>query len=323
MIKYRKLILNNDNFPSSFNDIENLEQYSQDEKIEFIENNIIKQINLYNPKMSVMEILYENLTEQFEDIHISKYTGAIVEDQCINDKFVENYRKHKYFIYNKDGRLYARKIIEYIFVSPATERSRNAFCSQVFFPVIIDYIKTYISSPSYSIANHKFMFINIVNNEISANSILRPLAVLTKIGMDYVDVFTQAINLAQIPNDLNTFLKQYDRDYHEHYNEESNIYTNDYYLINFNKKIFQIKMDYILNNIELKTQEKYDFKGSSEKFFWIVILPISIWAYNLDYKINFKNYVDFCNEYRGKFKDNSDKFLRFEFLINYFNKYFI
>ena len=48
------------------------------------------------------------------------------------------------------------------------EDTRNAFVSQTVFPTLLDYAADHLQSPSYSIANHKFCFINILNKKLTS-----------------------------------------------------------------------------------------------------------------------------------------------------------
>ena len=79
------------------------------------------------------------------------------------------------------------------------------------FPTLLEYAEEYMQSPSYTIANHKFCFINILDKTITANMILRHLASLCAAGMDYIEVFgNDSIDVKQIPKDLKAFLRIYE-----------------------------------------------------------------------------------------------------------------
>lgn len=317
-----KLVLNERSYPSKFNEIKDINAPANVSKIKYIESYIIKSINEYNNKLNISEITYENLDTQFSNIHTSNSTGAIVEEIDILDSQKELYAQKDFYVYSKENKFIARRIVEYVFISLPTEASRTAFCSQVIFPTLIDYIQTYINSPSYSAANHKFMFINIVNDKITSKYILRPLAALIKIGMDYVDVFKKSILIEDIPNDLKTFMQIFENNFDSKYDSSLQLFNSKYYSIDFKNKILKIKKEYIEDNIEQKKNGFYDFKGSSEKFYWITIYPTAIFAYNSNFTVDYSEYIEFCDKYDRKFNNNSDKFSRFKFFIIYFKKYF-
>ena len=66
-----------------------------------------------------------------------------------------------------------------------------------------------IISPSYTIADHKFLFINLLNKEITANMILRHIAGMYLIGIDYIETFVDSLDTSNIPKDLLEFLKTF------------------------------------------------------------------------------------------------------------------
>ena len=212
----------------------------------------------------------------------------------------------------------------YLFVSGAVENTRTAFISQTVFPTLLEYAEEYLQSPSYSIANHKFCFINILNKTITSKMILRHLASLIVAGMEYVEVFNNdSILLSNIPKEMKQFLLEYASDYSNCYNSVTNIYDGDYYRVEFDNKLFVWKTDSMIAKLVLKNNNNVDFNGSAEKFYWIEVLPMALFAYNLGYEIDYSEYRNFVITYENRFSPTSEKFSRCKILLRYIKKYFI
>lgn len=315
----RKLIISNDSFPTDFNKID-VTPPSGLTKQQHIEQSILSCINNYNPKLEVTCIIYDNLAVQFSHVKSGKYTGAIVEDLEIENSLEETYKNKGYYTFKTETQTYARRILLYVFMSPADESGRNGFVSQTIFPTILDYMENNLDSPSYTIAEHKFLFINIINKQITANMILRHIAGMYLIGVDYIETFTNSIDVKSLPKDILEFLKLFDTDFHSNYDALSKIYENDYYKIIFSNKKFIIKANKLIADT-ITINGRTDFKGSSEKFYWIEVYPLVILAYNLGYSIDYSEYTNYCTSYRTRFSTRSEKFSRCETLLKYFKKY--
>lgn len=317
----KKLIFNCWRFEDMFDDIE-INSPEINDKQSYIEQLLIDKINKYNKKLDIKEVKYELLYNQFPDFKKDGRTGAIVEDILIDDKEKSLYENKGYHVFINDETYYARHILKYIFMTPSKEQSRNIFISQSIFPALADYMEDNLPSPSYSAANHGFILINIVNRQITAASIMKTIALLLAAGMDYITLFDfSALVKSDIPNDLKSFLRKYDGNkFNQYYNEIEDIYENKYYTIDFYHKVLTIKTDDIISNLVNKNGY-VDFNGSDEKFYWAQIYPISVFAYQKGYKIDYSEYESFCNNYQNRFSPKSKKISRCKVILAYLKKY--
>lgn len=320
----RILLLNDSQFPNVFNSV-NVIPPTGMSKITYTENRMLAAINQYNPKLDVVRIEYLAIETQFPNFKKGTSNGVLVEEFDINPSLTATYRANGCHVYLISGRCICRRIMMYVFISGAYENTRTAFISQTVFPTLLDYAEEYMQSPSYTIANHKFCFINILNKTITANMILRHLASLCAAGMDYVEVFGNgSIDVKQIPKDLKAFLRIYASDYAAKYNAMTDIYEDDNYRIEFGSKLFVWKAaPMAATKLVPKTATTVDFNGSSEKFYWIETLPMAIFAYNQGYIVDYSDYSNFITTYRTQFPNTSKKFARCEVLLDYIEKYFI
>lgn len=317
-----KLVLNPQSFPNKFSEIE-ITIPKEENKIKYVEKMIIRKINEYNPKLNLSCIIYEDLKEQFSRVKTSNYTGAIIRELEISANEIESYKKSGFYIFEKDNKIFARSIIEYVYISSPTADARNSAISQVIFPTHIEYMNEFKNSPSHYVADHKFMFINIIGKSITAQTILRHIASLIAIKFDYVEIFHKSINNDYIVNDIKKFIEYYNSDskFEEYYDSDNNIFDNDCYKIDFSKKEFYIGTKYLERSIiyDPNTQ-KYSFHGSSEKFFWMEVYPMVIYAFNSGYKVNYSEYEEICNKYY-ELMNHTEKISRCIYLLNYIKKY--
>lgn len=320
----RILLLNNSQFPNTFNLI-SVTPPAGMTKIEYTENMMLAAINRYNPKLAVTGIEYGEIEKQFKNYKKGSYNGVLVEEAVINPALAEVCRENEGYVYNDGAKCICRKIMMYVFVSGPDENTRTAFVSQTVFPTLLDYAEEYMQSPGYTIANHRFCFINILNKKLTANMILRHLASLFAAGMDYIEVFeNKSIDVNQIPKELKAFLEIYASNYTDKYNVAEDKYEDDNYRIEFSNKRFVWKTSLMAETkLTKKTDGMLDFNGSSEKFYWIELLPMAILAYHQGYKVDYSEYLNFITEYKPKFSSNSKKFARCEVLLEYIEKYFI
>lgn len=295
---------------------------------EYVKKRMINAINNYNPKLKVERVeyfRYEDIKSQFPLFKEGDNHGLLVEEMSIktlNDKQKIKFRNQGWFIDNTVGT--ARRIIMYLYLSDPKEGARNSFVSQRLFPELIDYIGDYIESPSSSMTNHKELFINIVPKTITAPSILRNLASFCAIGMGYIEIFdTHTLDPNEIPNDLKNFLEKYTNRAHyknEFYDAANNIFENSFYRVEFDRKILYLKANILSDSIVYENR-KYKFFGSSEKFYWVEILPISIFAHNLGYEVNYLEYEKFINDFSNKISDKNEKMKRCKIVLQYIKKY--
>lgn len=304
---FRFLALNCDNIKDIFDDEVILSEYSKED----IELLLLKKVNAFNKKLNISKVIYESLQEQFPFYKKTGRSGAIIEDTQIDTTLINEYKQNGYYVFQQDEITYARNIIEYVFFTPTRENSRNIFISQTLFPALVDYMEDYLNTSNYTCANHKFMLINIANKEITADSIITTISILIKIGLDYLVLFDYpTIHRDTIPDNIKTFIK-------ERYANCTEIYENKYYKIDFTRKLLKIK------TYELETKIKNNiFEGSDEKFYWIQIFPIAIFAHNSGYKVDYSEYDNFCQSYRKVFSSKNKKFNRCITILRYLEKYF-
>jgi hypothetical protein len=320
----RILLLNDSQFPNGFNSVI-VTQPAGMTKIAYTEKRMLAAINQYNPKLDVTRIEYLAIENQFSNYKKGKSNGVLVEEFDIDPALASIYRANGCYVYSTDSRCLCRRIMMYVFISEVNEETRTALISQTVFPTLLDYAEEYMKSPSYTIANHKFCFINILNKTLTAKMILRHLASLCAVGMDYIEVFENgSIDVNQIPKDLKAFLRVYASNFTAKYNEKTDIYEDDNYMIEFFEKKFIWKASPMAaTKIIHKTATTVDFSGSSEKFYWIETLPMAVFAYNQGYKVDYSDYSNFIATYRSQFSNTSKKFARCEVLLEYIEKYFI
>ena len=298
-------------------------------KIEYVENCIIDAMNNYNSKLNVKEIEYSSFSQiqsQFPSFKEGANHGLLVGEIEINSLELEKYSHSGWYVFSDEGVMKARRILMYLYLSNINEGSRNSFTSQTLFPEMIDYIEEYIGSPSYSMTNYKNCFINLLTKKVTAPSILRHLSSFCLIGMDYIEVFNNySLNPTSIPSDLKSFLEKYTHksNYNEFYDDKNDIFDNGRYRIDYKRKQFSLETKTLTIGQDLirKNNGEYDFHGSSEKFYWIEVLPMSLFAYNQGYSVDFSKYQSFIDEYCNKFSNDSEKMKRCKIILSYIEKY--
>lgn len=318
----RILLLNDKRFPAGLINV-NVNPPVGIEKTTYVENSIICAINNYNPKLDVKKIEYLAIKMQFPFYKESKSNGAIIEEFEIPAAEQSRYIRNDCYVYSTGAKWFCRRVMLYVFVSGVDEDTRSAFISQTVFPTLLEYANEFMKSPSYTLSNHKFCFINVLNKTLTSSMILRHLAGLCAAGMDYIEVFPNgSLNPMTIPFDLKKFLEEYSSDFKGNYNTLTQCYEDDYYHVDLIQKRLTWKTESMISKLKINAQT-VDFNGSAEKFYWIEILPLSIFAYNQGYKVDYSQYENFVMTYKSRFSPISDKFKRCEVLLEYAKKYFI
>lgn len=312
----RKLLLSDSAFPDKLESSEITHPVVLS-KQQYIENKIIEGINNYNSKLKVSSIEYIRINEQFPDLNFfGIYTGIIVEDIEIQQSEKELNINKKYFVWEDTGRIYARKIVLYVIMSDYMEKSRSAF-SQLFFPVLIEFMRFYNSSPSFSIANLPIYYINF-QSKVSSNNILKQTAGMIISDIEYIDVFNINPKLKNVSSNMDKFSENY----LDNYNPAVLLYSCDNFEIDRGSKVTTIKTNKLVigDCLKIKSDGKYSFDGSKEKFYWIDILPIIILSCKNGYKIDYSLLKIFYDNNITNFSINDDKFRRFFNLIEFIKK---
>lgn len=320
------LLLDKSGFPKNFKNIklninsDELEEDKFDEDItlkqKYVEEQLIKTINDYNPKLNINKIEYVDILKHFPQVKVGKYTGLIVEDE----EFISiQYKEEGNFLWLDRDKRFGKDIKIYVYLSQAKEGARNSTFTQVIFPTLIEYIEEYIESPSYTISNHPIYFINIIGTGISALSLLKRMAFFHLLQIEVLEVFNKNIDTKSITYDMRKFVEKFEKDY----NEDDSMYSTEYYTIDFSKKkvILDTKKLVLGQHLEQNPNTmEYSFRGSYEKFYWMDTLAISMLACRSGFKLDYSQLEEFYKSNLGKFKSTDDKFRRFETLIKFIKK---
>jgi len=314
----RKLLLSSLGFPEKFIS-SSVSPPNTVPKQQYMEQKIIDSINNHNPKLKVSDIEYLDIKDQFPHLKIGKYAGVIVEDIVIKELQKDHFIDKKYYVWESDNEWYARKIVVYVFLSDYEVKGRNII-SQSIFPELIDFMGLFNFSPSFTIANHPIYFINFLNNRITAATIIKQIAGMIASNIEYVEVFEENTELKNVPKNIKDYLVKFERDFVP----GNTSYSSDYFEIDMINEVTKIKVDKLIvgDYLILKngTGPEYQFKGSSEKFYWMEIIPIIVLSWENGYAIDYTLLEDFYNQNISRFSENDDKFHRFSLLIQFIKK---
>lgn len=315
----RTLLLEISGFPAKFDNIDVNPPIGLSKK-DYAEQQVLKYINIYNPKLNVTKVEYAGLKTQFTTVYPGKFTGLIVEDIKIQQAEEEKFKNEGYFVWVDNNKWFARKIVIYVFLSPTKEESRNSLFTQSIFPEVIEYMNDFLLSPSYTIANHPIYFINIINKHITSNMLLKRLAGFISAQLEYIEVFPGTINAKTVPSDIEGFIKTYEKSY-----IQGQSFSSDYYSVDFTLKKLTLSTKKLVvgeSLVPIITTGKLGFKGSEEKFYWAEILPIIILACRNGYDVDYSKLEHFYNSNIGNFGVINDdkKFQRFLKLLQYIKK---
>lgn len=312
-----KLLLTNKSYPDTFKKINLPSDVSESCAIAWVEKKIITAIQGKNPKISIESIEYCDIAARFSSFENSNYCGLIVEETVIPREACNDFESRGYYVYKKDSNFYAQRPLVYTIMTAPVVAGRNVFVSQSIFPTLIDYMKTFHNSPCYDITNHPVYFINIVNDPITALSIIEPLYALNMMGICYVDVFGSTLSIKKENLSLKEHLLKFDS---RSFNDEQTSYSCESYEIDFRTKSFRIKTKKLAIGEYLKRGANYvDFNGSSEKFYWMEMLPATLKAFSEKFFVNYEDFDTFCKQ-KGAFSPTSEKFSRFETILAYIKK---
>jgi len=314
----RKLLLSNSGFPSKFESSSAPFPSIPALKKQYLEEKIIDAINSYNPKLKISTIDYvANIEEQFPHLDFfGQYIGIIVEDIEITEPEQDEYKERQYYVWEFNNKYCARKIIIYVFIADLQSVGRNTFC-QAFFPELINFMHLYQSSPSFSIANCPIYFINFESGNYPG-SIVKQTAGLIASGIEYIEVFSENDDLSYIPKNIKQYLSKFENGF----DSTISLYSSSYFEINTTNKTTKIKTDNLVvgDYLKILPSGKYDFDGSTEKFYWMEILPIVFLSIENGYKIDYTLLEYFYTTNQPSFSPRSSKIERFLFLIQFIEK---
>lgn len=313
----RKLLLSGSSFPEKFIS-SSISSLGTVPKQQYMEEKVIEAINNYNTKLQVSSIEYLNIKDQFPHLNFfGKYAGIIVEDDKIEEIQKDRYIENKYFVWESHGEWYARKSVIYVFVGDKELVGRSSY-SQLFFPVVSEFMGLYLSSPSFSIANHPMYYINFSSGKLPDSSMKQTAGMIAS-GIEYIEVFYTNSSLVDVPNSIRDFLIKYKEDF-----ESTDItYASENFQIDLTNKITRINTNKLVlgDILDLKNGgSQYTFKGSKEKFYLIDIIPVIILSWKSRYEIDYTQLEEFYNLNIANFSPGDDKFHRFFLLIQFIKK---
>jgi len=318
----RILLLNYSDFPQKFEDIE-INPLGCN-KTNYIEQKIIKAINDSNPKIDLHSIEYTDINATFnlQNNFNGKYSGLIVEESTSLTAVKRSPLANDTITFNRNNQFVTWKIYAYVFLSPAQEKARNILVSQAIFPELFRYMEKYLSSPSYTIANHPIYFLNIINKHITADMLIKHFTGLRFMGIEYIGVFDNFAEDLPKPTNLESYLRRFyaksilcvDHD---------TVCETDYFTVNLTHHTFSINTEkFAVGEWLSLTNDGYlAFYGSAEKFYLIEMLPPAIQAIKEGYRVDISELEKFLENTGSRtFKDENSKFSNFKIVRDYLIK---
>lgn len=299
-------------------------------KLQYIESQLLQSINSKNPRLNVSSIQYMDIKSLFPEFVGSKYSAIIVDEVKVHSRPTQQIDDSRYYS-DISGNLMQQRIIAYVFTSPATKNEgRNITVTQDIFPYLLDHTEKYINSPSYTYSNHPLYYISIMNHTGTLPaSILENYSKLILLGIEFVELFPTGVNGSNMSNDVygvindianlpgsrkNFALIQSTDDYRFDMANKSLKILSDSLLVNMSTDTLGSKMEIAANG-------NPEFKGSSEKFYWLNVLSMFELALQNNYEIDYSELWDWYNQNQVvNLFGNSQKFKRFESLLKYFDK---
>lgn len=298
------LVLNESLFPDEFNRYSEVAN-STISLAEF-EIEVLNSINEHNKHLNVEKIVYSSIKNINGTFGSTKYTGIIGEIFELQEYNTKN-KKDKKADLLIDNIEYVFKEMIYVFVSPAKEATRNALISQQIFPNVIDMLEQGLASQNYKPMNRITYFLNIIDTEITATSVINRIYSLNLMHIEVINVLKN--NTIESCKNIYRYLEL----------TGSSGGVNNCINIDITNKSVVVKANDTLIGVVSSGTGK-DFHGSSEKFYWMNILPFVVGAATEGFDINIKEFSDYVNSNKTLYKPNSEKFRRFMILDHYFKK---
>lgn len=310
------LLVNQSTFPARFLKID-VDPQGEDKQT-YVEKRIINAINKVNPKIRLRGVEYRDLNEMFPIVKSSEssYLALIVEDCVIQPEEIAQHYQPDVYIDTSGDSVIARKTQAYLFFSAVSEGGRDALYTQSIFPALVEFMRIYNSSPSYSIANHPIYFTHLINKHITAPSLVRRLASYVAMGFVYVEAFGEALIPEEVPNKLEPFCREYLQD------SQSFELEVPEYSIDFRKRKLVVKTEKLLSGGYTQVNpidNSLTFHGSSEKFYWAEVLPAVVIAVQSGYSVDCSSLKQYIEETEQQFSNNK-KFDRFKVFVKYIEK---
>ena len=316
-----KLLLGSSNYPARFE----ISDYTNGEcaSLSELEAALIEAINRHNPKLHVEAIEYSLDSGMFTLAKSSSYLGIIVEDSVLTDIEQAEIKRKPFdwqFIHRgKDDNLVRRPVI-YTLLTQTRIIGRNVLPAQLVFPVLIDLMERCIQSSSCEPANHPIYLLNVLNVDVSAGSIRRRFASLSMMGINVIDIYHESFDHSIRLRNLEEYCRVY--------LSEARIgdeYVTDDYCIDTKAKVVYVKADrWVVGDYLEMNGTAHAVKGSSDKFYWIDVIPLVLIGIHEGYRLDYSQYEQFVQaEQRMSGNYNflkSDKFHRMLVLRDYFKK---
>lgn len=309
----RFLLLNKNRYPGDFQSAEygilHLHGSQQVEKA------IIDSLNERNPKWKIEGCKYVLDRNNFSLALNSSYIGLIATESVVKEEEVPKPKPFDYVVLpGNDDDVTMYTPLAYVFLSPTKEEGRNVLFTQSVFPALIDIIEQGLNGPSYTVSNHPLVSVNLVNKEITAASLIKRLNSFQACGIEVVEPFYKTID-EEVCCSLESFAKSYDTDF-----VVGEVKETPDYRVDFRNKSLKIKTEHLVPGDYLTEDSdgNHQVHGSSEKFYWVEVVPLIMMAIDQNYEIDFNDYKAFIEREIAIF--SGEKFRRMKVLLSFLEK---
>ena len=310
----RYLLLNKTRYPKDFKTAEY--EFSSISTWKDVEKRVVDSLNERNAKWNIQGCKYILDRTNISLAPNSSYIGLIASESVVPRSEIPNPKPFDCVVVAGDNEhetiLYTP--IAYVFMSPTKEEGRNVLFTQSIFPALIDIIEQGLPGPSYTVSNHPLVSVNLVNKDITAASLIKRLNSFQACGIEVVEPFYKTTD-EEVCYSLESFARSCDCD-----SIEGNVKETPDFRIDFKRKTLKIKTEHLVPGSYLTEDAngRHQVHGSSEKFYWVEIVPLIMMAISEDYEIDFADYQKFIEDETPIF--DGEKFRRMKVLLRYLEK---
>lgn len=276
---------------------------------------LLHRLNSFNPLLGVGRILPFPAGESFSiKDEADSVRFALVAEAREVDHQSSCLAPDEGYADSLDGAATLYSTIVYVLASTSEANGRNVFATQTMFPSLCALIKSVEYAPGAVFSAHPVYFLDMAGGS-ATESVRRTLLLFIAMGIGYVPVFRDSIEVDEVPRNLGALM--------DVLGPQSHPFTVDTSNRTLTYTVEEFSPGRLLTADS--RPENWRVHGSNEKFYWSTILPVAVVAMHSGWKLDGSQVVSYLQSIQDAHGPSgraklSKKFHRMVDIFNYIDK---